>query len=803
MRYKFRDKLVLAFVVLLLATVVPVLIVVNSQIETISTHKIEQDLQTTREVFRRFQQSQLATYSEKTANFILTQPEIRAEIATSIEDSESLFGELFAGGETEGSQGDPFGASATAEVPPPGGEASGATPVFGAIGPSPGSSSAAGESSGDPAFGAVTPGVAALGNDDAFSGANASGPSAPPMEAGGTADRGTPAPGGRGTAPPVEEARATDDPLQQVPDGAAGAAFAAAELPEQQNRILSIVEEVGLFQESEVFFLTDFRGELIFNKVDPTVFSVDLSRLPAVYGALQGNEIFTWWGSRQQELVDLGLLPGAAGAPALYQTFLKPVVFGGEIKGLIAIGFALTAADLKDIIGITQAEVAFVADGIVYINSLAGVPAETLLRLAESAQDIFDAGVLRFDVDTEEFLALPLPVESTLSAPVGAVVVYRSKTKEQQVFNNLRHILNVIGITALIAAGLLAYFISHNVSRVVRELFHGVRQVRDGNLDIRLDVRSRDEFGELGQAFNEMTAGLKEKETIRDTFKRYVSSSVVDELLRNAEDIRLGGENKTLTILFSDIAGFTGISERLTPEEVVEFLNEYLSLMTNEIEAQQGIVDKYIGDAVMAFWGAPVPLEDHAVHACRAALNQLKRVAELRERWSTREGLQAFDIRIGLHTGEVVVGNIGSETRMDYTIIGDCVNTASRLEGMNKVYGTNILITEGTYGEVGDAFLARELDLILPVGKSDPVRIYELVGEAHEVDARLAAKHARFAQALAQYRDRRFDAALAAFGELAREWADRAAAAFEQRCRDYLEAPPPPHWDGTYRSVSK
>jgi class 3 adenylate cyclase len=414
---------------------------------------------------------------------------------------------------------------------------------------------------------------------------------------------------------------------------------------------------------------------------------------------------------------------------------------------------------------------------------------------AEAVQRFVDGG--------DAYLALRVPVRDTLGDAVGTVLVYRSKTEEQRVFRDLRRVLNGIGLAALVVAALLALGISHSVARVVRQLFHGVTAVREGDLDVRLEIRSRDEFGELGRAFNEMTAGLKEKEQIRSTFKRYVSSTVVDELLRSGDSVKLGGEAKQLTIQFSDIAGFTALSEALSPEQVVEFLNAYLSRMTAEVEAEAGIVDKYIGDAVMAFWGAPLPLPDHADRACRAALRQLREVAALRAGWAGRGDLGRFDVRLGLHSGEVVVGNIGSDTRMDYTIIGDSVNTASRLEGMNKLYGTHILLSEDTRALLRGAYVTRELDRIRVVGKTRPVRIYELVAAEGEAGAAALAVHARFAEALAAYRARRFAEAGRAFSALAADTGDPPAQTFARRCAEYAAAPPPEAWDGVYVSASK
>ncbi len=226
---------------------------------------------------------------------------------------------------------------------------------------------------------------------------------------------------------------------------------------------------------------------------------------------------------------------------------------------------------------------------------------------------------------------------------------------------------------------------------------------------------------------------------IRNTFSKFVSKDVVDELLRHPEKIALGGAKREITIFFSDIRGFTTLSEALSPEELVKLLNEYLSTMTEIIIECKGTIDKYMGDAIMAFWGAPVDLEEHAYYACVASLIQMARLTELQASWKQRN-LPSIDIGIGLNTGSAVVGNMGSSQRMDYTCMGDTINLGSRLEGSNKTYGTNIIISEYTYERVKDRVYARELDLVQVKGKTHPVRIYELIGLIDDNDIKKVTK---------------------------------------------------------------
>ena len=218
----------------------------------------------------------------------------------------------------------------------------------------------------------------------------------------------------------------------------------------------------------------------------------------------------------------------------------------------------------------------------------------------------------------------------------------------------------------------------------------------------------------------------QEKKYIRQTFSKFVSKSVVDELLKDPSKVKLGGEKKILTVLFSDIRGFTSISERLTPEELVEHLNIYLQSMTDIVIKYYGTLDKYVGDEIMAFWGAPIEMEDHALKACQAAVEMMVELHKMNSKWEL-EKKPTLDIGIGINTGDMVVGNMGSSSRMDYTLMGDNVNLGARLEGTNKVYRTHIIISEFTYEYVKNHVIARELDLIRVKGKAQPVKIYELV----------------------------------------------------------------------------
>lgn len=295
----------------------------------------------------------------------------------------------------------------------------------------------------------------------------------------------------------------------------------------------------------------------------------------------------------------------------------------------------------------------------------------------------------------------------------------------------------------------------------------------------------------------------RRKKEVKMAFQHYVAPAVVDQMLDRVDQLHLGGERKKLTALFSDIRGFTSISENMTPEELVRFLNEYLSAMTGIVLRYEGTVDKYMGDALMAFYGAPLDQPDHAVRACRTALDMMTRLRELRTGWETR-GLPPMNIGIGINSGEMSVGNMGSEERFDYTIMGDNVNLASRLEGINKQYGTNIVISQFTYALIQEqAFIVRELDSVRVKGRQEPVIIYELCAYSPldmQTDALLKAFH----RGLAAYKQRQWQQAMIHFQEVLRlDSEDEPARLYRERCEAYQLSPPPDDWDGVFVMTTK
>ena len=306
----------------------------------------------------------------------------------------------------------------------------------------------------------------------------------------------------------------------------------------------------------------------------------------------------------------------------------------------------------------------------------------------------------------------------------------------------------------------------------------------------------------MSTAFSYATEG-RQRRQIKQMFSRYMSDLLIQDLLKNPDKLRLGGEKRVLTVFFSDLAGFTSLSEKLSPEEVVALLNRYLTAMTDIILRSGGLIDKYEGDAIMAFWGAPVLQEDHAIRACLAALDNQARLGELRQEF-LQAGLPPIHARIGINTGEMIIGNMGSSQRFDFTVIGDSVNLASRLEGAGKEYGVRILISEDTYAQAADRIEVRELDLLRVKGKDKPVRIYELLARRGQLPETLQKGRELFLCGLNLYRNQKWEGAKSHFqGALDLLPDDGPSKTFIRRCEQFQESSPEKGWDGVFQLKTK
>ena len=306
------------------------------------------------------------------------------------------------------------------------------------------------------------------------------------------------------------------------------------------------------------------------------------------------------------------------------------------------------------------------------------------------------------------------------SKKIGGVRVGFSDESIKDALAKVREKILYVSLVILAAAVFVTFAAVGLMVKPINELAKDALEIGKGNLDVEVRESGNDEIGELSKTFKQMIKGLKEREFLRDTFGKYVNPEVARLALEGA--LKLGGEKKNVSILLSDIRSFTALSEKLPPEKIVKLLNSFFDVMVEAIVSFGGNIDKYIGDAILASFGVPLDLPKHPLYACRAALEMQKKLKEFNKKESTNNRMG-----IAVHTGEVIAGNIGSSKKMEYTSIGDTVNTAARLEPLNKKYGTDIIISETTYEQINSKMEAEFLGEETLRGKAEPLKIYRLI----------------------------------------------------------------------------
>ena len=383
-----------------------------------------------------------------------------------------------------------------------------------------------------------------------------------------------------------------------------------------------------------------------------------------------------------------------------------------------------------------------------------------------------------------------------------AVVTMRDQQKTIVISAILTGLAAILGL-------MFAIFISTGITRPVRRLLEGTRAVEAGRLDGSIDVTTRDEIGQLTSAFNNMVEQLRHKEKMRETFGRYIDPRVVAGLIDRQAQTATDGERRVMTVLFCDMKGFTSLSTGMTPQGLVKVMNHYLSTMSGPIRNHHGIIDKYIGDAIMAYWGPPFNEDgEQARLACLAAIDMARRGTALRTELPELLGVRTVpsdcDVRIGVATGEVLVGSIGSEFMMSYTVMGDAVNLASRLEGANKAYGSHCLVSAPTIAAAGDGLAFREIDRLVVVGQSQPETVFEIIGREDELTPEQVSLLDSYSEGLAAYRERRWDDARHAFSAgLEAVPGDGPSKVFIKRIGEFQANPPAADWDGAWRLDEK
>lgn len=377
------------------------------------------------------------------------------------------------------------------------------------------------------------------------------------------------------------------------------------------------------------------------------------------------------------------------------------------------------------------------------------------------------------------------------------------------VIGNQQRAIWISAIVTAFAAALgfmFAMLVGSGITRPVYQLLEGTREVEAGRFDKSIPVTTRDEIGQLSIAFNSMIERLRNNERIREIFGKYIDPRVAQDLLDQPAVVATQGQRRLMTVMFCDMKGFTTLSEGVTPQGLVKVMNRYLSMMSEPIRNHRGIIDKYIGDAIMAYWGAPFVEEaDQAHFACLAAMDMVERVGALRQELPELLGVRTIpiqcDIRIGIATGEALVGSIGSEFMMSYTVMGDTVNLAARLEAANKEYGSHCLVSGATVAAAGDAAIeVREIDRVVVLGQSQPQVIFEIMGRSGKLASNAMLLRTRYAEGLAAYRAGCWDKARAAFNAgLAAVPGDGPSMMFVKRIEELQKNGPPANWDGSWR----
>ena len=414
---------------------------------------------------------------------------------------------------------------------------------------------------------------------------------------------------------------------------------------------------------------------------------------------------------------------------------------------------------------------------------------------AAARRSLARADALRDELD-EKIEALRAEM---LKVSYGAIATIRAEQNQAVVVSA------IVTLLAAIVGLIFANLVSGGISRPVRRLLEGTRAVEAGDLDQSIDVTTEDEIGQLAAGFNRMVIQLRDNERVRETFGKYIDPRVVEGLIDRPNLTAAEGQRRVMTVLFCDMKGFTSLSEGMTPQGLVKVMNRYLSIMSEPIRTNRGIIDKYIGDGIMAYWGPPFVGEaDHARFACLATMEMIERISTLRQEIPEILGvrgtpMERCDLRIGVATGEALVGSIGSDVMMSYTVMGDVVNLASRLEGANKLYGTRNLVSERTITATGGTFEVREIDRVVVAGHTHSEVVFEILGTRGELTSQQLSSRDSYLEGLAAYRERRWDDALRAFSTSLQAIPDDGPSTALLRRVEGLKANPPSgDWDGSW-----
>ena len=419
--------------------------------------------------------------------------------------------------------------------------------------------------------------------------------------------------------------------------------------------------------------------------------------------------------------------------------------------------------------------------------------------VAASAEEAIESGSVfstTIEANREDLLVevSPLPWRDCAEWRLAVVIPKSVFMGDVQKSNRMVVVASLIGILLCIVGGLR---VSELICGPINQLRLETERIREFNLDYDERVESVFlEVDRIADSIDRMRSGLR-------SFAKYVPADLVRQLIAAHADARRGGEERELTVMFTDIAGFTRFSETVDSDELVLFLGDYLTELANVIQETGGTIDKFIGDSILAFWNAPLNRPNHAILACEAAMGCRNRLSELASQWNER-GFTAIGTRIGIHTGKVTVGNIGSEKRMEYTVIGDNVNLANRIEALGKYYGSDIIVSEATVKQLDGRFVVRKLDEVVAVGKTQSVAVFEIVGRQGDVAKEAIVFIEKYEEGLAAYYRQDWQESERCFSEaMAMKPDDQATHNLQIRCLEGRASSGTPAWTAAYRATTK
>lgn len=497
-------------------------------------------------------------------------------------------------------------------------------------------------------------------------------------------------------------------------------------LKDSNLRLASILPFLSLYKKADIFIATNAEGILLFSKAFPGRFGVDLTNLHLFEELAEKPVAVDVWrtGMRKEKK----FLVSANEGDSVYHIIAKPVVFRDEIHGVVIFGSRIDQDILLHLKNISAVDIALHSNDGIHASTLPVTVEQALTNFMMKPSDYEKTSDIHETIlDKETFLSMYFPILANASTEEGGFIVLKSLTQEMNFVSKLRITFIIVGGVILLIAVGLSFFLAKNITKPIKKLAMAAKNIGAGKLDTRVDIRTGDELEELGDAFNDMVNGLKEKEFIEDIFGKYVDKQVRDEVLSGR--MPLDGEQKEVSILFSDLRNFTVLIEHNDSKKAVMIMNRYFKEMAEAIHGNNGHVLQFIGDEIYAVFGAPVFSKNHCTDAVKAALAMENKLSDLNNEFKEK-GWSTLKHGIGVHSGKAVAANIGSPDRMSYLLVGNTVNIASRLQELNKEFKTELIISESTFNKINQqgikTLLSKELPARKLKGLTTPVRLFTL-----------------------------------------------------------------------------